>query len=61
MIDEIEIECPYCGEAFPAPVEMEAGSHNYVEECEHCNHDIELDFESNGNAIIHLQVNAVET
>jgi len=60
MIDELEIECPYCEEELPVPPEMEAGEHNYVEQCEYCHHDIELNFESNGEAIIQIQIHAID-
>lgn len=36
MIDELEIECPYCAEELPAQLEMEAGEHSYVEQCGYC-------------------------
>ena len=60
MIDELEIECPCCGEELPEPIEVEAGEHNYVEQCEFCSNDIEFNFESNGQFILSLQIHALE-
>ena len=57
MIDELEIMCPYCDEELPAPVNIEAGENNYVEECEYCHQDIELNFESNGETIFNVHIN----
>lgn len=56
MLDELEIECPYCHEELSVPMEMEAGEHQYVEECEFCHEDIELLFECNGEAIFSMHV-----
>lgn len=36
MIEEILVQCPYCGETFTTIVDCSAGSEEYVEDCEVC-------------------------
>lgn len=34
--DEVEIECPYCGELIVLLVDASAGTQDYVEDCQVC-------------------------
>lgn len=34
--DEVEIECPYCGELIVLLVDASAGAQDYVEDCQVC-------------------------
>lgn len=34
--DEVEIECPYCGELIVLLVDGSAGNQDYVEDCQVC-------------------------
>lgn len=36
MLEEIEVECPYCGERFTALVDASEGDSRYVQDCEVC-------------------------
>jgi len=36
MIDEVTVNCPYCGEAFTALVDFSAGGQEYIEDCFVC-------------------------
>ena len=36
MLEEITVDCPYCGEAFTALVDPSAGEQQYLEDCEVC-------------------------
>lgn len=36
MLEEIEVECPYCGERFTALVDASEGDSEYVQDCEVC-------------------------
>lgn len=38
----VTVQCPYCGEAFETPVDLSAGSFQYVEDCQVCCQPIEL-------------------
>jgi len=40
--DEIEIECPYCGERIVLLVDGSAGAQEYVEDCQVCCRPINL-------------------
>lgn len=42
MIDETEVECPYCGEPFSALIDWSAGGQRYVEDCPVCCRPIEF-------------------
>ena len=34
--EEVEIECPYCGERITLLVDCSAGSQEYIEDCQVC-------------------------
>jgi hypothetical protein len=34
--EEVEIECPYCGERITILVDASAGSQEYIEDCQVC-------------------------
>jgi len=36
------VQCPYCGEAFDALLDLSAGSTSYIEDCQICCRPIEL-------------------
>jgi len=48
MLNEIRIECPYCGEDFDTLVDCSAGSQHYIEDCPVCCNPIEFDAEVDG-------------
>ena len=41
-MDEITVDCPYCGEAFIALVDWSAGEQAYIEDCVVCCRPIEF-------------------
>ena len=45
MLNDIQIECPYCGEAFDTLVDCSAGSQQYIEDCPVCCNPIEFQAE----------------
>ncbi|MEX0729583.1 MAG: CPXCG motif-containing cysteine-rich protein [Aquisalimonadaceae bacterium] len=45
MLDEITIECPYCGEPFTTLADFSAGSQQYIEDCAVCCRPIEFHVE----------------
>ena len=49
MLDDIQVECPYCGEAFWTTVDCSAGSQRYIEDCPVCCRPIEFRSEVDGN------------
>ncbi len=53
MLDDIRVECPYCGENFDTVVDCSAGSQRYIEDCPVCCSPIEFEVEvdSGGNLI----------
>ena len=40
MLDEAEIECPYCGATFTALIEPDDAGGDYIQDCEICCHPI---------------------
>lgn len=42
MIDEVQLDCPYCGEPFVTTVDYSAGSCSYIEDCPVCCRPIEF-------------------
>ena len=36
MLDEAEIECPYCGATFTALIEPDDAGSDYIQDCEIC-------------------------
>ncbi len=42
-IENVEINCPYCGELIEIVIDCSAGNQNYIEDCEVCCRPITLD------------------
>ena len=42
MIEEISIDCPYCGERYASQADLSAGSQRYIEDCAVCCRPIEI-------------------
>ncbi len=36
MLENIRIDCPYCGEPFDIEIDCSAGNDQYVEDCQVC-------------------------
>lgn len=36
MLEEIDVECPYCGETFTALIDASEGNSQYIQDCEVC-------------------------
>jgi len=36
LLEEVEIECPYCGERITLLVDSSAGPQEYIEDCQVC-------------------------
>ncbi|HVT35890.1 MAG TPA: CPXCG motif-containing cysteine-rich protein [Nevskiaceae bacterium] len=36
MIEDVEVQCPYCGEALVLEIDTSAGSQRYTEDCSVC-------------------------
>ena len=34
--DWLELQCPYCGERLGTHIDLSAGSHSYIEDCQVC-------------------------
>jgi len=44
-MDELMIDCPYCGESYTTLVDASAGDQDYIEDCEVCCRPIEIHVE----------------
>ena len=53
MLDEVPVECPYCGEDFDTLVDGSAGTQRYIEDCPVCCRPIEfmVEVDAAGNLI----------
>jgi hypothetical protein len=49
MLEDMLIECPYCGEGFETTVDGSAGSQRYIEDCPVCCRPIEFQAEVDGD------------
>jgi hypothetical protein len=45
LTEFVEVECPYCWEAYGTQVDLSGGSFTYVEDCQVCCQPIELECE----------------
>lgn len=45
LLDERDVECPYCGETFTALLDISAGDQQYIEDCPVCCRPIEFDLQ----------------
>ncbi len=57
MLEQLDIDCPYCGEVVAASVDCSAGSHDFIEDCSVCCRPIEFHAEIDGDGqLTNLQV-----
>jgi hypothetical protein len=49
MLEDMRVECPYCGEDFETTVDCSAGSQRYIEDCPVCCRPIGFQAEVNGD------------
>ncbi len=49
MLEDMQVECPYCGEDFATTVDCLAGSQRYIEDCPVYCRPIEFQTEVDGN------------
>ena len=52
MIEETQVDCPYCGEGFETAVDCSAGSCDYIEDCPICCRPIEFHAEVDGTGAL---------
>lgn len=57
LLEERDIDCPYCGENLSVGVDCSAGSHDFIEDCTVCCRPIELHAEVGGDGEL-LYLNA---
>jgi hypothetical protein len=51
------VQCPYCGEAFEAALDLSGGDSSYIEDCQICCRPIEFNLEVRARGTrVHLQV-----
>jgi hypothetical protein len=48
MLEDMRVECPYCGENFDTVVDCSAESQRYIENCPVCCSPIEFESEVDG-------------
>ncbi|MEA2093502.1 MAG: CPXCG motif-containing cysteine-rich protein [Pseudomonadota bacterium] len=53
MLEQVNTECPYCGEAFETAVDCSGGSQCYIEDCPVCCRPIEFRIEIGPDQTLH--------
>lgn len=48
MLDEIDIECPFCGATFTALVDPDDAGSDYIQDCEVCCNPIQFSVRDDG-------------
>lgn len=54
--DELEIECPYCGERIMLLVDGSAGAQEYIEDCQVCCRPININVMVDDNGLPRVSV-----
>jgi hypothetical protein len=57
-VDDIEVECPYCGEFFGILVDTGFGSVEMIEDCSVCCRPIQLTLRFEGGELVSLDARA---
>lgn len=42
MLEDVKVDCPYCGEPFDTSVDLSGGEQRYIEDCPVCCRPIEF-------------------
>jgi predicted DCC family thiol-disulfide oxidoreductase YuxK len=56
MLQEQQVECPYCGEFFDTLIDLTQGNQVTIEDCYVCCRPIEFLIESDGASLIRIVV-----
>ena len=54
-IVEVQIECPYCGEAFASTLDTSQGSGSTIEDCTVCCRPIAIEYECEPGEVFSVQ------
>ncbi|MFZ9920629.1 MAG: CPXCG motif-containing cysteine-rich protein [Terrimicrobiaceae bacterium] len=57
-VEDVEIECPYCGEVFGILVDTGFGTLEMIEDCSVCCHPIQLTIRFEGGEMVTLDARA---
>jgi hypothetical protein len=57
-VDDVEVECPYCGELFGILVDTTFGTLEMIEDCSVCCHPIQLTLRFEGGELVSLVARA---
>jgi hypothetical protein len=57
-VDDLEVECPYCGELFGILVDTTFGSIEMIEDCSVCCHPVQLMIRFEGGELVSLDARA---
>lgn len=56
MLENVEIFCPYCGEALEIEIDRSIERQHYSEDCEICCRPIEIFIQVDENSEVHVDV-----
>ncbi|MDQ3038434.1 MAG: CPXCG motif-containing cysteine-rich protein [Pseudomonadota bacterium] len=56
MLDNQEVECPYCGEVICLMLDSSAGQQSYIEDCHVCCQPITVDLQVDPDGDVHARV-----
>ena len=58
LIEDVEIECPFCGESFAISVDTEAGSYTTIEDCAVCCRPMTISVRCRPGEVLSVEVEA---
>ena len=56
LVVETDVECPWCGEFYPASVDTSQGDHTMIEDCTVCCRPMNIQIECNPGEVFGAQV-----
>ncbi len=56
LLEDVEIECPYCGETFAIQADTEGGSYSTIEDCAVCCRPIAISLRCRPGEILSVEV-----
>jgi phage terminase large subunit GpA-like protein len=58
LVEDVEVECPHCGEIFAIQVDTEEGSYSTIEDCAVCCRPIQIQVKCRPGEVISVDASA---
>jgi len=56
LLEDLEVQCPHCGEVFAISVDTTQGSHRLIEDCAVCCHPIAFEIECRPGEVLGVTI-----